>query len=107
MGEHAEDALEGCVCEQCGEWFDDMLQGGDAPGYPRRCSRCRLNVRRSKTKQKKAANRPVIIQPGETSVGGIVNYPPNKQLRTIPCPGCSRKFPSPDARDYHRKAKGH
>ena len=64
---------------------------------------------------KKAANKPVIIQPSESSAGGIVNmgteplalYPPSKRLRTVPCPGCSRKFPSPDARDYHRKAKDH
>lgn len=40
MGEHAEDILEGLVCEGCGEWFDDVLCGADAPGFPRRCPMC-------------------------------------------------------------------
>lgn len=115
MGEAAEDILEGRVCEQCGEWLSDVLEGADGPGHPRRCSHCRPNTRRRKTKQKKAANRPVIIQPGKTSAGGIVNmgaapltlYPPAKRSKTIPCPGCTRLFNSDDARDYHRNAKSH
>jgi len=24
----------------CGEWFDDVLCGADAPGFPRRCPMC-------------------------------------------------------------------
>lgn len=31
---------DGLVCEGCGEWFDDVLCGADAPGFPRRCPMC-------------------------------------------------------------------
>jgi len=31
----------------------------------------------------------------------------SKRPRTIPCPGCNRKFNSVDAMAWHRKAKGH
>lgn len=40
MGEHANDILEGSVCQECGEWFDDVLDGKDPPGYPRICNSC-------------------------------------------------------------------
>lgn len=30
-----------------------------------------------------------------------------KRARTIPCPACRQMFNSPDARDWHRAAKGH
>jgi hypothetical protein len=40
MGEHAEDILEGLVCEWCGTWFDDVFDGKDPPGHPRRCEQC-------------------------------------------------------------------
>lgn len=40
MGQHAEDILDGVVCEGCGEFFDDIIDGGEAPGYPRRCDAC-------------------------------------------------------------------
>lgn len=40
MGEHADDILEGLCCEQCGEYFDDVLDGEDAPGFPRTCESC-------------------------------------------------------------------
>jgi hypothetical protein len=46
MGEAAEDILEGCVCEVCGEWFDDVLDGEEPPGHPRRCERCEPTWRR-------------------------------------------------------------
>ncbi len=45
MGQHADDMLEGFVCQECGEFFDDILNGGDAPGYPRTCDGCE-NTRR-------------------------------------------------------------
>lgn len=36
MGEHADDIIEGTVCEECGTFFDD----GDSPGFPRTCNEC-------------------------------------------------------------------
>lgn len=74
-----------------------------------------------------AEDPPIIIQPGETGACGIVNlgsvalavYPParpepaeptgpgKKRPRTVPCPGCNRKFPSHGAMMWHRKAKEH
>ena len=83
MGEAAEDILCGNTCESCGEWFEDVLQGGQAPGYPRRCSRCKPAVRRARPAEGRA------------------------QAKTIPCPYCRRMFNSIDAMNYHRKAKEH
>lgn len=40
MGQHADDILEGVTCQGCGEFFDDIINGGDAPGFPRWCERC-------------------------------------------------------------------
>ena len=40
MGEAAEDMLDGTVCECCGQFFDDILNGGEPPGFPRRCKSC-------------------------------------------------------------------
>lgn len=40
MGEIAEQMLNGDMCEGCGEYFDDILEGEDGPGYPRRCPSC-------------------------------------------------------------------
>jgi hypothetical protein len=40
MGEAAEDILDGMCCQECGEWFDDIINGEEAPGYPRTCERC-------------------------------------------------------------------
>lgn len=40
MGEAADDILEGLCCQYCGEWFDDVLGGAEAPGYPRSCEGC-------------------------------------------------------------------
>jgi hypothetical protein len=34
MGQHAEDILDGSVCEQCGEFFEEST------GFPRKCSGC-------------------------------------------------------------------
>lgn len=76
----AEDLLSGCTCEGCGEWFEDVLSGRSAPGYPRRCASCEPAGRASPRK----------IRP-----------------RTVPCPGCARKFRSHGAMMWHRKAKEH
>ena len=40
MGEAAEDILDGTVCECCGEFFDDIINGEEQPGFPRRCRSC-------------------------------------------------------------------
>lgn len=36
----AEDAVNGDVCEVCGEWFDDVIEGRESPGHPRVCEAC-------------------------------------------------------------------
>lgn len=48
MGDAADDILDGCCCELCGEWFDDILNGKDPPGYPRRCEQCESPKRRNR-----------------------------------------------------------
>ena len=40
MGEAAEDMLEGIVCQICGVFFDDFLEGEEPPGHPRTCEGC-------------------------------------------------------------------
>lgn len=40
MGEAADDVLDGMVCECCGEWFDDVINGAEPPGFPRMCVAC-------------------------------------------------------------------
>lgn len=41
MGEVTEMLLDGTLCEGCGEVFDDVIEGAEAPGHPRRCPSCR------------------------------------------------------------------
>ncbi|MCR1835007.1 hypothetical protein NSA56_11430 [Oceanobacillus caeni] len=41
MGEIADMHLDGRLCECCGSIFDDILEGEEAPGYPRRCEDCK------------------------------------------------------------------
>jgi hypothetical protein len=53
MGEHAEDILDGSVCEGCGDWFDDVIQGGEAPGSPRKCRSCKRQERGLKYRREK------------------------------------------------------
>ena len=55
MGQHAEDILDGLVCEGCGEFFDDVINGGEAPGYPRRCAACAPSKRHRPHKKKTGA----------------------------------------------------
>ena len=40
MGQATEDMLAGVVCQECGEWMEDMFDGSEEPGYPRTCSSC-------------------------------------------------------------------
>jgi hypothetical protein len=44
MGQAVEDMLEGFTCEQCGEIFDDCINGDDSPGYPRSCDGCKVSA---------------------------------------------------------------
>lgn len=41
LGEIADMHLDGTLCECCGSIFDDILEGEEAPGYPRRCEDCK------------------------------------------------------------------
>ena len=36
----ADDMLSGLVCQVCGEFFDDVIEGKKPPGYPRTCEAC-------------------------------------------------------------------
>lgn len=54
MGEAAEDILDGTVCEGCGEFFDDITDGDEPPGFPRRCTSCEP-PRRSKKRRRATA----------------------------------------------------
>lgn len=50
MGEHADDILEGRVCQHCGEWFHD----DEEPGHPRSC--CEGASTRSERNRRKRQN---------------------------------------------------
>lgn len=39
-GQAVEDMLEGLTCQECGEFFDDVISGGEPPGHPRSCPGC-------------------------------------------------------------------
>ena len=40
MAEHTNDFADGTVCEICGTFFDDVINGEEPPGYPRMCYEC-------------------------------------------------------------------
>lgn len=40
----ADDLLDGTCCELCGEFFDDILGGEEAPGHPRTCAACKARA---------------------------------------------------------------
>jgi hypothetical protein len=44
MGDIADMMLEGILCEGCGELFDDMDEGHEPPGHPRRCDSCEVKI---------------------------------------------------------------
>ena len=78
MGEIADAALNGDMCQSCGEWL------GDGDGYPVTCFGCQQEER------ERAAIKPL------------------DEWTTFPCPllECNRsKFKSEAARDQHIKAK--
>jgi hypothetical protein len=50
MGEAADDVLNGCSCQECGVWMDDMFKKdgkldiaawNNPPGHPRICEDCK------------------------------------------------------------------
>ena len=41
MGECADLLLTGEICQECGEWLEDIINGAPAPGYPRWCPSCK------------------------------------------------------------------
>ena len=54
MGEYADDFIDGTVCQECGVFFDDILEGHEPPGYPRTCGKCSSFWRPAKKKKKKS-----------------------------------------------------
>jgi hypothetical protein len=48
MGDAADDVLDGLCCEGCGEWFEDVLNGAEAPGFVRRCEACKPKTSKRK-----------------------------------------------------------
>lgn len=40
MGEIADMRLNGTACECCEVFFEDIIEGGTPPGYPRICEDC-------------------------------------------------------------------
>jgi len=61
MGEVAEMMLDGTMCEGCGVVFDDIIEGAEPPGFPRRCEACEPGdtPRRPKRRRKRErGNRP-------------------------------------------------
>jgi hypothetical protein len=58
MGQHADDILDGLVCEGCGEWMDDVLACDgvfEAQGHPRRCDGCKRSRYKIKPRRETAA----------------------------------------------------
>jgi hypothetical protein len=53
MGEAADDILNGLVCQECGEWMDDILNGADEPGYPRTCDGCQPQRKQAQVTRRK------------------------------------------------------
>lgn len=108
MGEIADMMLDGTMCQGCGVFLCD---GEDGPGFPGWCSGCKPAGGRPKVRKNKFPKSTALI--GEAIEGALLECfqprPParTKRPRTIPCPGCNRMFNTPDALDWHRKAKEH
>lgn len=45
-GTAADDMLDGTCCQVCGEFFDDVIDGEEPPGFPRTCRACQPRSRR-------------------------------------------------------------
>jgi hypothetical protein len=63
MGEAVEDILDGLACEVCGVWFDDVLDGGEPPGHPRRCEQCEPTRPQSRERNRKERRRRLAARP--------------------------------------------
>ena len=57
MGEYADDLIDGTVCQECGVFFDDILDGHEPPGYPRTCGECSFGRYKKKKKKKPKGER--------------------------------------------------
>ena len=79
MGDVADAILEGDLCQGCGVYI------GPGNGYPRWCKQCRS---REPSRQKQRELRKV-----------------HPNARTIPCPGCGKRFSTEQARDQHVRDK--
>lgn len=53
----ADDLLDGTCCEVCGEFFDDILDGAEAPGHPRMCAACKAETTGPERKERRAKER--------------------------------------------------
>lgn len=53
MGEIADAILDGTLCEGCGEVFDDVIEGREPPGHPRRCPTCGPSTRAARNRARK------------------------------------------------------
>lgn len=77
-------ALDGTVCQQCGEWMDG---GSDGPGFPQTCLGCRRSG---------APRREVALRSNKKD--------PAKKIK---CGQCLKSFTTPEARLQHIKDKHH
>ncbi len=85
MGEMADAALNGDMCQSCGEWL------GNGDGYPVTCDGCKLDQKKKK---------------------GAVTFVSKRTFRErsnpFVCLSCgSWKFKSQEALDQHQKDKNH
>ena len=73
MGEAAEDILDGTVCECCGEFFDDTINGNEPPGFPRRCQSCKppRRTKRREPRRRRPACRATTPAPGAAPPGSV------------------------------------
>lgn len=89
MGEIAEMMLDGLMCEQCGEFFDDVLQGGDGPGHPRLCAACLADPANADHWQHELEGR----------------KPKKRRVKNVACPQCGKLFASSYSARQHERDK--
>ncbi len=80
MGEIADMMLDGTMCQGCGVWMDDILNGADAPGYPRFCGGC-VGYQKSERAREQG------------------------QVK-VPCPTCGKRVKQVGLKDHQRDAHG-
>lgn len=100
MGEAAEMMLEGFVCEGCGDPFDDVIESGEAPGYPRRCLSCsdvsprtRRSIRRVVGRERQLAR-----QDRERREAARLRKP-------FECPSCGKLCKTEKGLGWHKRDK--